>query len=58
MKGTFSFPTGRFDKNVIIFGVDISSSVHIDHKKKYILILGEVPMQRLDDTTLNAEKTY
>ena len=24
------------DKNVIIVGVDISSSVHIDNKKKYI----------------------
>ena len=26
MKGTFSFPTGRFVKNCIIFGAGISSS--------------------------------
>ena len=27
----------RFGRNVIIFGVDMSSSVHIDNKKKDIL---------------------
>ena len=41
MKGSFSFPTGGFGKNAIIFGVDMSSSVHVDNKKKDILILGE-----------------
>ena len=45
-------------KNAIIFGVDISSSVHIDDKKKDILILGFIPTQRLDDTTLTAEAQY
>ena len=45
-------------KNVIIFGVDISSSVHIDNKIKYILILGKVPTQGLNDTTLTAETQY
>ena len=39
-------------KNVIIFGVDMSSSVHIDNKKKDILILGFGSAQELDDTTL------
>ena len=47
-----------FDKNVIIFTEDMSSSVHLDSKKKDILILGEVPTQALDDTTLTAEKSY
>ena len=28
-------------KNIIIFGTDMSSSVHIDKKNKDILILGE-----------------
>ena len=42
-------------KNVIIFGADMSSSVHIDNKEKDILILGEEPTQGLDDTTLTAE---
>ena len=45
-----------FDKQVIIFGADMSSSVHIDNKKKDILILGEGSTQGLDDTTLIAEK--
>ena len=33
-KGTFSFVNG-FDRVCIIFGVDMSSSVHFDNKKKY-----------------------
>ena len=28
-----SLPDGSMSKNVIIFGVDMSSSVHIDNKK-------------------------
>ena len=45
-------------KNVIIFGVDMSSSVHIDYKKKDILILGFGPTQGLDHTMLTAEAQY
>ena len=41
-------------RNVIIFGADMSSSVHIDNERKEILILGEGPTQELDDTTLTA----
>ena len=33
----------------------MNSSVHIDNKRKDILILGEGPTQGLDDTTLIAE---
>ena len=36
----------------------MSSSVHIDNKGKDILISGEVPTQRLDDTTLTTEAKY
>ena len=36
----------------------MSSSVHIDNKNKYILILGEKPTQGLDDSTLTAEAKY
>ena len=46
------------ERNVIIFGADISSSVHIDNKNKDILILGEGPTQGLGDTTLTAEAKY
>ena len=55
MKGTISFPTLEFGKNVIIFG-DMSSSVNVDNKEKHILILVEGPAQDLDDTDLTAEK--
>ena len=33
-KGSFSFPAGGYGQNVIIFGADMSSSLHIDNKKK------------------------
>ena len=36
----------------------MSSSVHIDNKKKDILIPGKGPTQGLDDTTLTAEVQY
>ena len=36
----------------------MSSCVHVDNKKKDILILGEGPTQGLDGTTLTAEKRY
>ena len=36
----------------------MNSSVHVNNKKKYILILGENITQRLDDTTLTVEKKY
>ena len=44
-KGFFSHPSGRTGKNVIIFGVDISSSSKIDNRKKDILILVKGPTQ-------------
>ena len=33
-RSSFSFPGVKFSQNVLIFGVDISSSCHIDNKKK------------------------
>ena len=58
IEGTFSIFTGEFAKNVIILGVDMSYFVHVDNKKKGILILGKGPTQRLNDTTLTAEKNF
>ena len=54
----FLLTDGRVGKNVIIFGADMRSSVHIDNKKKEILILGEGTTQGLDDTTLTSEAKY
>ena len=39
------------------FGADMSSSAHIDNKKKDILVLGLGPTQELEHT-LTAEKMY
>ena len=33
-RSRFSFPRGGFGQNILIFGVDMSSSSHIDNKKK------------------------
>ena len=57
-KGSFSFPGSDFGQNVIIFGADMSSSVHADNKGKYILILGFGPTQGLGEHLLTAEEMY
>ena len=51
---SFSFDN-EVGKNVIIFGVDMSSSTKINNRKKDILILGKGPTQRLEHS-LSAEK--
>ena len=58
-RSSFSFPGRGFGQNIIIFGVDmsISSSAHINNKKKDILILGRGTTQGLEHT-LTAEKMY
>ena len=56
-RSSFSFPGGGFGQNVLIFGVDMSPSAHIDNKKKDILVLGKGPTQVLEHT-LTAEKMY
>ena len=40
----------EISKNVIVFGVDMSSSRKIDNRKKDILILGKRPRQELKHT--------
>ena len=39
----FHFQSGELGQYVIIFGADMSSSIHVDNKKKDILILGKSP---------------
>ena len=55
-RGSFSFLGGGFGQHVIIFGADTNSSIHIDNKKKDILILGLGPTQGLGEDSLTAEK--
>ena len=33
-RGSFSFPGGGFDINVIIFGIEMSYSIHVDNKNR------------------------
>ena len=52
--GSFSLSDGcEFGTNVIILGANVSSSRHIENKKKYILIS---PTNGLDGTTLTTER--
>ena len=37
-RGSFSFPGGGYGENVLIFGVDMSFTAHIDNKKRHISI--------------------
>ena len=56
-KGVFSHRTGGFGNNSIIFGVDVSPSVHIDNKKDNF-ILEKDPTQGLEEDSLTAEKMH
>ena len=53
-----SYPGFDWGKNVVFFGVDNSSTVHIDNKKRDILVLGEGATQGLDATTITAGAKY
>ena len=46
------------EENVIIFGADMSSSVHVDNKGEDILFLGKGPTQPLDDSALTTESKH
>ena len=48
-RGGFTFLSGGFHQNVIIFGVDMSFCVHVDNKKKDILIIGKGLTQGLGE---------
>ena len=56
-RSSFSFPGGRFGQNILIFEADVSSSAHVDNRRKDILVLGKGSTQGLEHT-LTAEKMY
>ena len=58
LRSKFPLPDSSMGKNVIIFEIDLSSSVHVDSKNKDILIFGEGPTQGLHNTALIAEAQY
>ena len=55
--GCFSSPAIGLRRNVIVFGVDMSSSTKIDNRRKDISILGKGPTQWLQHT-LSAKTMY
>ena len=57
-RSELSFTDTDVGKNVIIFGADLKSSVHIDNKNKNILIFGGRPKQGLNDNAITAEAKY
>ena len=57
-EGNFSHPSGGLGKSVIIFGADMSSSLHATNKTRNILVLGRDFIQGIDNTTIYAEKMY
>ena len=58
MSSQSSWSDGSWGKNVIIFGVEMSSTVHVDNKKKDVLVLGEGWTQGLNSTTMTAKAKY
>ena len=54
-EGSWSFGND-FATNVVIFGVDNSSSSHTDNRKNIFLVLGEGSTQGINDGTGVAEK--
>ena len=55
-RGNFSHPSGENGRNVIIFGADLSSSVHANNKVNNILVLGKYFIQGINGTAIYAEK--
>ena len=55
-RSSFSFAGTGFGQNVLIFGVDMSSSSHIDNTKKDILVLGKGPTQGLEHVFFKRRK--
>ena len=51
----FTHPAGSFGNNAIIFGVDMTSSVHIDNKKRYFNF-GKASNTRIRTAFINCRK--
>ena len=58
LSGIFSHPDGGDGKNLIVLGVDMTNSKHANNKTKNVLVLGHGLIQKIDDTTIYAEKIY
>ena len=55
-EGNFSHTTNA--RNVLIFGADMSSSVHATNRANHIYVMGDAFVQDINDTTIYAEKNF
>ena len=55
-EGSFDHTTNT--RNVLIFGVDMSFSVHATNRANNIYVMGEALIQGINDTTIYAEKKF
>ena len=55
-EGGFTHTTNG--RNALIFGVDMSSSVHATNRANHIYLMGEGLTQGINDTTIYVEKNY
>ena len=55
-EGNFNRVTSA--KNVIIFGVDASSSIHVTNRANNIYVMGKDFIQGINGTTIYAEKLF
>ena len=57
--GRFSLSDGSgFGENAVVFCADMSSSAHVDNRKRDILFLNKDLTQGLENPALTAEKEY
>ena len=57
-QGNFNFNRTTNAKNVIIFGVDMSSSVHATNRVNNIYVMSKGFIEGINDTTIYAEKLF
>ena len=57
-RGSFTYPSGRYCRNVFIFGADLSNSAHPNNKTRSTSVLGKDFIQGIVNTTVYAEEMY
>ena len=57
--GSFTHPgDGKSAKNVVVFGADMANSTHKINETQSVLVLGHGLIQKINNTTIYAEKMY
>ena len=56
--GIFTHPEGNLARNVIIFGADMSGSVHASNKTQNVLVLGKTKVNKCSGSCSNINDPY